>query len=85
MLYVFITTLVLIGLRLIGDNSDIYKALAHTFVGLLGGYWLGTYEWLTGVCFVLLCLTEGYMFAAKTFPAILLSNLFKTTTVVTKK
>lgn len=77
MLIILIVTLLIAGLRLIGDSSVIYQALAHVWVGGLIGYSIATYNWFTIVSTVFLILVELYSVISKFVPSLLISNLIK--------
>lgn len=80
LLIVGLATLVLIGLRLAGNVSIAYQAIAHLFLGGLLGYAVATYEWFVIICSVLLCVTEGYMVLTRFIPSLAIANLIHSTT-----
>jgi hypothetical protein len=75
MLGVLILTLIVAGLRLNGVTSEIYKSLAHVFIGALVGYTFASVNWVVVTCMVILGAVEIYSLLVTQFPSISLSNL----------
>lgn len=77
MLLLLMVTIALIGLRLWGETSPLYKSLSHTYVGGLIGYSIGVPAWETILYASVLCVTELYMLVASYFPNIAPTALWK--------
>lgn len=75
MLFIFIVAVLLSALRLWGETSELYKTIAHLYIGGLSGYSVGVQHWVVILSVVVLIFVEVYAFLSKIFPAIAISVL----------
>ena len=77
MLALFVVTLILIGLRLAGDNSSYFQLVNCSFASCLCGYSIAVLQWQIIVMLVLLFLGEGYAIVSQFFTSLSLTGIIK--------
>lgn len=85
MLILLIITVALIGLRLVGDNSQYFQLANASFASGLVGYSIGNIQWQIIVMLVLLVVGEGYAIASQFFTSLSLSSLLDNLISLVKK